>query len=342
MKAFLTTLVAIVTIGSLGLVADSASACGGYKGGYGYKSHGYKSYGYGYSYRPKVYVKPIYVEPAYDQCYQPHYSTCYVLPNDTWYTLSQRVYGNATFGKHIASYNELSFGSPLPVGQQLNLPVINADGSFGASSAGAAPAGLGQPAGLPGGGVAPQGQPGFPGGPQGQPGFAGGPQGEAFGAQPQLGQSQFGQSQPGQPSGQQFAPQAGQQTQPQVPSMSAPNAMPSEQPAAEASRPTTPAASIRVATPEESFPSVAMGSILMLDGQELGDSAGTVRMRVGGLALPIKVLDWNANSAKIQLPQLDLAKAIQAEIEVMRADGSLASKSSINLTPAATRLALGN
>ena len=338
MKASLTTLVAIVTIGSLGLVAGSASACGGYKGGYGgygHKSYGYKSYGY--SYRPKVYVKPVYVTPVYDQCYHPHFSNCYVLPTDNWYTLSQRVYGNGSLGKHIASYNGLGYGGALPVGQQLNLPVVNGDGTLGASSAGPAPASFGQPGGLPGQGIAPQGQ----------PGFAGGPQSEAFGAQPQLGQSQFGQpqlgqSQPGQQFGQQFAPQSPQQAQPQVPQMSAPNAMPSEQPAAEASQPATPAANIRVATPEESFPSVAMGSILMLDGEQLGDKPGLVRMRVGGLALPIKVLDWNENTAKIQLPQLDLAKAIGAEIEVVRADGSLASKSSINLTPAATRLALGN
>jgi len=340
MKASLTTLVVILTIGSLGLVATSASACGGYKGGgYGY-SH--KSYGYGYSYRPKVYVKKVYVAPVYDQCYHPYVSTCYVLPNDTWYTLSQRVYGNSGLGQHIASYNGLGYGASMPVGQQLNLPVVNGNGTLVASNAGSAPAGFGQPAGLPGQGIAPQGQ--------------------AFGAQPQLGQPQLGQPQVGQPQvGQQFGQQFGQQAQPMVPQGQpqvpqtnapvanpttapnfAPNANPSEQPAMTDARVATPAANIRVASPEESFPSVAMGSILMLDGQELGDNAGIVRMRINGLALPTKVLDWNKGTVKIQLPQLDLAKAIQAEIEVMRADGSLASKSAINLTPAATRLALGN
>jgi hypothetical protein len=187
--------------------------------------------------------------------------------------------------------------------------VINADGTLGASTAAPAPANFGQPGlggTLPGQGIAPQGLP--------------------FGSQPQLGQ-QFGQ--PGLPQ----APQL---------NMSAPNVMPNQLPAAEAAQPATPAANIRVATPEESFPSVAMGSILMLDGQSLGDMAGTVRMRINGLALPVKVLDWSADGAKIQLPQLELATAIEAEIEVIRADGSLASKSAINLTPAATRLALGN
>ena len=45
---------------------------------------------------------------------------------------------------------------------------------------------------------------------------------------------------------------------------------------------------------------------------------------------------------KIQLPKMELSRPVKASLEVLRADGSLASKSAIELTPAATRLALGN
>jgi hypothetical protein len=207
MKASLTTLIVIVTIGSLGLVADSASACGGFRSSYSYS-------------------------PSYSGGYSSSYSG---------------GYGNGYNGAGYAG--EKAF-DPSAASQQTADPA----------------------------------------------------------------------------DAQKFVP----------------GAAPLEQPAAEAAQPAAPAANIRVATPEESFPSVAMGSILILDGQELGSQPGMVRMRIHGLALPTKVLDWNDSSAKIQLPQLDLSKSTQAEIEVMRADGSLASSSQINLTPAATRLALGN
>jgi hypothetical protein len=87
---------------------------------------------------------------------------------------------------------------------------------------------------------------------------------------------------------------------------------------------------------------VAIGSILTLDGQSLGDGRGSVRLVVNGLALPVEVLEWNASVVKVQLPQLDLAGALKAQIEVLRADGSLASKSAVELTPATNRLALSN
>ena len=46
------------------------------------------------------------------------------------------------------------------------------------------------------------------------------------------------------------------------------------------------------------------------------------------------------SSVKIQLPKMELTGPMKADLEVLRADGSLASKSAIELTPAATRLAL--
>jgi hypothetical protein len=63
---------------------------------------------------------------------------------------------------------------------------------------------------------------------------------------------------------------------------------------------------------------------------------------VGGLSLPIEVLEWTNSSAKIRLPEVELTGAMKAEIEVLRADGSVASKSAVELTSANSRLAQGN
>ena len=102
------------------------------------------------------------------------------------------------------------------------------------------------------------------------------------------------------------------------------------------------ASNVTVATTEPSLPSVAVGSTLVLDGQVFGEVQGIARLRVGGLSLPIEVLEWTNSSAKIRLPEVELTGAMKAEIEVLRSDGSVASKSAIELTPAADRLARGN
>jgi hypothetical protein len=104
----------------------------------------------------------------------------------------------------------------------------------------------------------------------------------------------------------------------------------------------TPAASIRTVKEEPTLPRVAIGSTLMLDGESLGDEKGIVRLQMGALALPVEVIEWTTSSVKIALPKMELGSPVKASLEVLRADGSLASKSGIELTPAATRLALGN
>jgi hypothetical protein len=106
-------------------------------------------------------------------------------------------------------------------------------------------------------------------------------------------------------------------------------------------QPAAPSASVRTVSDESSLPKVAIGSTLVLDGQELDNDRGTVRLRINGVSLPVEVLDWSTSSAKIRLPEMELSGAMKADIEVLRADGSLASKSAIELTPAVSRLALG-
>lgn len=91
----------------------------------------------------------------------------------------------------------------------------------------------------------------------------------------------------------------------------------------------TDAASTATETPR---PQVNVGSTLLVDGQTFGNKQGAARLRVGGAALKIEVIEWKSNAVKIRLPELALDSTTNADIEVVRADGSLASKTGIELT----------
>jgi hypothetical protein len=88
--------------------------------------------------------------------------------------------------------------------------------------------------------------------------------------------------------------------------------------------------------------SVPAGSQLVFNGQSLGAAKGTVRLRMGEMTLPVTVLEWTDAAVKIELPPMALANAMDADLEIMRADGSVASTSAIQLTPAASGLAQTN
>jgi hypothetical protein len=103
-----------------------------------------------------------------------------------------------------------------------------------------------------------------------------------------------------------------------------------------------PATTIAAPAPVASEPermSVPTGSTLQLDGEKLGSDAGVVRLRISNVALPVEVIEWSADSTKIRLPKVDVTEATKAELEVVRADGTLASTNAISLTSAATSVA---
>jgi hypothetical protein len=89
-------------------------------------------------------------------------------------------------------------------------------------------------------------------------------------------------------------------------------------------------------------PSVPTGSVIKLDGQSLGDEKGVVRLRISNVALPVEIVEWTADSTKVRLPKLDVNGAMKAELEVVRADGSVAATNAIELTSTVGGLALGN
>jgi hypothetical protein len=86
---------------------------------------------------------------------------------------------------------------------------------------------------------------------------------------------------------------------------------------------------------------VSVGSILMINGQAFGNVAGGARLSLGGMAMPIEVLEWTPAGVKVRMPQLEINGVTPAEIEVFRGDGSVASKTPIDLTGSAAPLALG-
>lgn len=106
--------------------------------------------------------------------------------------------------------------------------------------------------------------------------------------------------------------------------------------------PTAPLANISLAAEEPARTQIQIGSVLVLDGQPLGSTKGTVRLLVGNLAMPVEVLEWTSTAAKIRMPMMDLAGPMKADLEVLRADGSLASSSPIEVTPAAPQIATSN
>jgi hypothetical protein len=85
---------------------------------------------------------------------------------------------------------------------------------------------------------------------------------------------------------------------------------------------------------------VAVGSILMINGQAFGGQAGGARLSLNGMALPIEVLEWTPAGVKVRLPQIEISGVTPAQIEVFRGDGSLASKTLIDLTGSPAPLAI--
>jgi hypothetical protein len=95
-----------------------------------------------------------------------------------------------------------------------------------------------------------------------------------------------------------------------------------------------------VAEPERA--KVPTGSTIKLDGQSLGDKPGVVRLKISNMALPVEVIEWSADSTKVRLPKLDVAGSMNAELEVLRADGSVAATNAISLTTVASSLVAAN
>jgi hypothetical protein len=218
-----------------------------------------------------------------------------------------------------------------------------------------------QPNGQPqGNGFAPQGQGFAP--QQGQMGMQQGnlpqggpfaPQGQQFAPQGNVPQGQPLGAQGGMPQGPQAAapqgpmnaPQAGGQFAPQAP-VEAPQvdavgqivakvgeiagqaiANPPQLNAAPAAAPNAAPAAAPNARP---LPSIVIGSLMSIGGQQLGNDRGMVHLNVNGTTRMLEIVEWTASAAKVKIPA-DLPAGIQAELEIIRADGSIVTKDQVQL-----------
>ena len=344
MNASKTILVAVLTAGSVGLAASSVWACHGGSGYGGYSSSYYRP-----QYVERVYVKePVVIAPSF----APAHSLVVVMPGDSGLSICAREYGNSNPWGKVAQFNGMPGNVQLTAGMQLRLPVINPDGSFSMSSAPAAmampPQGFagGFPQGPQGGvqqvnGFAPQGQ-GF--GPQQPP--MGMPQGAPMGPQgQQLGQQAQPLGPQGQPLGQmqQLPPQG--PVAPQGAEAGPNNGGPVAQRIAEqltgmTGEPNGQPAGPNAGPTDRPLPSIVIGSIMTINGQPLGDGRGTVRLLVNGSPVALEIVEWSATAAKVRIPA-DLPPGTQAQIEILRADGSVVAKDAVQLA-AAQKVAAAN
>ncbi len=102
---------------------------------------------------------------------------------------------------------------------------------------------------------------------------------------------------------------------------------------------TTPVSALTKTVVEQPRTKVAVGSSLLVDGQTFGEKTGVARLRISGFALPIDVIEWTNSAVKIHLPKADVTSGTKADIEVVRADGSLASKTAVELVSPSVQVA---
>jgi hypothetical protein len=79
---------------------------------------------------------------------------------------------------------------------------------------------------------------------------------------------------------------------------------------------------------------------MTINGQQLGDNRGTVRLIVNGSPIPLEIVEWSATGAKVRIPD-NLPAGIQAQIEILRADGSVVAKDAVQLA-AGQKMAAAN
>jgi hypothetical protein len=111
-------------------------------------------------------------------------------------------------------------------------------------------------------------------------------------------------------------------------------AAPANNTAAAGSVPATPASFTTAAggdDQEVARTKVPAGSTLLVDGQNFGSKPGSARLRIGGGLLKIAVAQWTPNAVKVSLPKADQAGSTDADLEIVRADGSIASRTALEV-----------
>ena len=67
---------------------------------------------------------------------------------------------------------------------------------------------------------------------------------------------------------------------------------------------------------------------MSINGQQLGENRGTVRLIINGSPVALEIMEWTATEAKVRIPA-DLPAGLQVQIEILRADGSAVAKDAV-------------
>ena len=78
------------------------------------------------------------------------------------------------------------------------------------------------------------------------------------------------------------------------------------------------------------LPSIVIGSLMSIGGQQLGNDRGMVHLTVNGATTMLEIVEWTATGAKVKIPA-NLPAGAQAELEIIRADGSIVTKDQVQL-----------
>ncbi len=113
------------------------------------------------------------------------------------------------------------------------------------------------------------------------------------------------------------------------------------EPVADEAAATGPAASelvaaeaLAVATSSDKPMQIPVGSLITLQGKELGTDAGQVVVQIDEISLPALMNEWQDESVKVTLPMLGLAGATKANLWMVKADGTVAANVAVELVPA--------
>ena len=81
------------------------------------------------------------------------------------------------------------------------------------------------------------------------------------------------------------------------------------------------------------LPQVPVGATITLAGKDLGNKAGQVLVNVNQVVVAAEVVKWEVAAATVSMPQIRLAAATKAQLQVLLADGKVASTVDVELIP---------
>lgn len=84
---------------------------------------------------------------------------------------------------------------------------------------------------------------------------------------------------------------------------------------------------------ESDLPTVSPGQDVTLDAANLGTPPGQVRVAIAGLTFDAAINDWTNNQVTATLPTLQISEAVQARVEIVTAQGQVATHVDVLLAP---------